>query len=110
MDVGIVVSVIPFADLGRSFLEIKNDHPAKNVPGIRFPPGVSLLMQNGLESDVVTNTSNIGHEMVSLHIKGQHHIKIGRSPSTVLNPSLCLNDDQHKEPMIDTKIILIDNS
>ena len=62
-------------------------------------------MQNGLESDVVTNTGTIGHKMVSLHIKGQHHKKIGRSPSTMLNPSLCLNDDQHKEPMIDTKII-----
>ena len=38
-------------------------------------------MQNGLESDVVTNTGNIGHKMVSLHIKGKHHTKIGRSPS-----------------------------
>ena len=88
-----------------SFLKIENNYPAKNLPGIRFSQGVSLLMQNGLESDVVTNTGTIGHKMVSLHIKGQHHKKIGRSPSTMLNPSLCLNDDQHKEPMIDTKII-----
>ena len=29
--------------------------------------------------------------------------------STMLYPSLCWNDDQHKEPMIDTKIIYMGN-
>ena len=74
-----------------SFLKIENNYPAKNLPGIRFSQGVSLLMQNGLESDVVTNTGTIGHKMVSLHIEGQHHTKIGRSPSTVLSVWMMIN-------------------